>query len=130
MSLAFNRLFSTFAAVALPATGVSQPAGLDEELRNRIDNLFGQEIGQRAQWIKAGQKVYEYRTNWRKWVKRLYLEGKWHEATGLRNGLFSLLSDELDETFQLLHDVPRLDQLPLQYQRLVEWASLWIGQLI
>ena len=40
------------------------------------------------------------------------------------------LADELDETFQLVHDVPQVDQLPDQYQQLIEWASLWVGQLI
>lgn len=39
-------------------------------------------------------------------------------------------ADELDRTFELVKTVPKAADLPERYQLLIDWASLWIAQLI
>lgn len=77
MAFAFNRLFATYTAAALPSTGEASPAHLDQETHARIDRLFEKEDAhKRKLWVDAGITVKSFRENWRSWVHHLYEEGK------------------------------------------------------
>lgn len=77
MAFAFNRLFSTFTAVGLPANGPSSPASLDADMVSAIDDLYADsDERRRTTWVNAGKKVDEYRRNWKTWVHELYMEGQ------------------------------------------------------
>lgn len=40
------------------------------------------------------------------------------------------LADELDDTFDLVAEVATAEELPPRYKKLINWACLWIAQLI
>jgi len=136
MAFAFNRLFATYTAAALPSTGHASPAHLDEETHARIDRLFeGEGEHKRKLWVDAGITVKGFRENWRSWVHRLYQEGKYAESVLSTEGeadqmLIFHPEDELDKTFELVTDVAEVDKLPERYRQLIEWATLWIAHLI
>lgn len=74
--MAFNRLFATFGAMGVRSAGDSRPARMDEQLGTSIDDLYATASeADRALWVKAGEQVRDHRSNWRGWVKDLYLDG-------------------------------------------------------